>query len=181
MRGFELSDISESVTLHPFGWIEANNKTALQSELISLAKLINQTDLVMENHADKYFRLSLNPAMVFFDSCLFSFIVKQNSLASTQTKIPVSIQRAPFDTAIGKVKEKTEDFKLTLESVNNFKSLYEKATVTDNDDAVNIEGAYKKGLHKKSDFLALGLQHLIHRDAGIFKFTIKYKVIALKK
>ncbi|RLA18973.1 MAG: NUDIX hydrolase, partial [Gammaproteobacteria bacterium] len=96
---------------------------------------------------------------------------------SIQTKIPASIQREAFETALGKVKEKAEEFKLTLELVHKLKSLSEAQFSTDNDEALKIEDAYKKGLHKDHAFLSLGLRSLIHREMGIIKFEIRYTSI----
>jgi len=176
LREFDLSDLDDSVTLHPFGWVEVQQGSDLQTELIKLTTLMNQTDLAMENYHDVYFRLSLDPIILTFDASLFTFSVKQSDLDSTQTKIPFLIQRNSFATAIGQVINKAEEYVLTLDFVHRLKSLSENQFATDNDDAVKIEDTYKKGLHKKPEFLALGLQNLIRRDAGVFKFTIKYVV-----
>lgn len=174
LRGFKFSSIDESVTLHPFGWLEVHKDTSLQDDLIKLTTLIKPTKIVIENHRDICFRLSLNPEIVFFDASLFSFIVKQDDLNATQTKIPILIQRDFIDTAIGKVEKKIEEFKLTLESVHHFKSLSEQEFATDNDISAKIEDAYKKGLHKNLKFLTFGLRGLIRRENGVFKFIIDY-------
>ena len=172
LRGFEFANVEENINLHPFGWIEVKRNSALQSELISLAGLLKDTDLIIENHRDSLFRLSISPEVVYFDEKLFSFAVKQADLNGIQTKIPVSIHRESFDTAFGKVKDNTEEFKLTLEFVHKLQSLVVRQFSTDNEDAVKIEDTYKKGLHKEPKFLALGLRSLIRREAGIFKFVL---------
>jgi len=66
------------------------------------------------------------------------------TLNGIQTKIPVKIHRESFDTALGKVKGKTEEFKLTLKLAHELKSLDVHQFSTDNHKAVNIEDAYKK-------------------------------------
>jgi hypothetical protein len=146
----------------------------LQSELISLAGLLKDTDLIIENHHDSLFRLSISPDVVYFDERLFSFAVKQADLNGIQTKIPVNIHRESFETALGKVKDNTDEFILTLEFVHKLQSLYFRQFSTDNEDAVKIEDTYKKGLHKEAKFLALGLRSLIRREAGIFKFVLGF-------
>jgi 8-oxo-dGTP pyrophosphatase MutT (NUDIX family) len=176
LRGFEFATVEKAITLHPFGWIEVNNNSVLKSELISLAGLLKDTDLIIENHRDLFFRLSISPEVVYFDERLFSFTVKQADLRGIQTKIPVSIHRESFGTALGKVKDKTEEFKLTLEFAHKLKSLTVQQFSTEREDAVKIEDTYKKGLHKEPRFLALGLRSLIRRDAGIFKFVLQYLV-----
>ena len=177
LRGFEFSTHDKNFTLHPFGWIEVSNNNALQSELIEIANFVYRTDLVVENRREVFFRLSIIPEVIFFDVKLFSFIVKQDDLNATKSKIPVLIKRNSFDTALGLVKEKTEAFQLTLELVHKLKSLSVKQYSTESETAVKIEDTYKKGLHKESRFLALGLRSLICRDAGIIKFNIDYTVI----
>jgi len=174
LRGFEFATVEESIVFHPFGWIEVNSNPALQSELMNLASLLKDTDLIIENHCDRLFRLSISPDVVYFDEKLFSFVVKQADLNGIQTKIPVNIHRESFDTALGKVKGNTEEFKLTLEFVHKLQSLIVHQFSTDNEDAVKIEDTYKKGLHKEPRFLALGLRSLIRREAGIFKFVLRF-------
>ena len=149
LRGFEFASVEEDSVFHPFGWIEVKRNSALQSELISLAGLLKDTGLIIENHRDGLFRLSISPDVVYFDEKLFSFAVKQADLSGIQTKIPVSIHRETFGTALGKVKENTEEFKLTLEFVHKLQSIAVRQFSTDNEDAVKIEDTYKKGLHKK--------------------------------
>ncbi|WP_262965778.1 hypothetical protein [Methylobacter psychrophilus] len=102
--------------------------------------------------------------------------VKQADLNGIQTKIPVTVYRKSFDTAFGEVKDKTEEFKLTLEFAHKLKSLTANQFSTENEAAVKIEDTYKKGLHKEPRFLALGLRALIRRDDGIFKFVLPYHI-----
>lgn len=174
LRGFEFASVEENITFHPFSWIEVERNSNLQPELIGLACLLKDTDLIIENHRDSLFRLSISPDVVYFDEKLFSFAVKQTDLNGIQTKIPVSIHRESFDTAFGKVKGKIEEFKLTLEFVHKLQSLVVRQFSTDNEDAVKIEDTYKKGLHKEPKFLALGLRSLIRREAGIVKLVLNY-------
>jgi 8-oxo-dGTP pyrophosphatase MutT (NUDIX family) len=176
LREFKFSRIDKEVTFHPFGWIKVKQGSTLQSELITLTNLINQTDLVMENYHDLYFRLSVKPSVVCFDAKLFAFIVEQNNLNSTQSHIPVLIQRSSFNTALGQVKEEKEEFKSTIESVHNFQKLATQQYDSNNEKAIKIEDTYKKGLHKKPDFLKLGLRNLIRREDGQIKFTIAYQI-----
>ena len=181
-RGFEFETFDGKITLHPFGWIEVKNNPALQIELIQLADLFKGTNLIIENHRDLFFRLSISPEVVYFDEKLFSFTVKQADLSSSQSKIPVIIDRESFDTALGKVKAKTEEFKLTPLFVKNLKRLdailVTRPIFTEPNEenyetkfSAKIEDTYKKGLHKEPKFLALGLRSLIHREDGIFKFV----------
>jgi len=132
LRGFEFASVEENINFHPFGWIEVKRDSALQSELISLAGLLKDTDLIIENHRDGLFRLSISPDVVYFDERLFSFAVKQADLNGIQTKVPVTIHRKSFGTALGKVKDKTEEFKFTLEFAHKLKSLDDHQFSTDN-------------------------------------------------
>jgi 8-oxo-dGTP pyrophosphatase MutT (NUDIX family) len=174
LRGFDFVTVEKTITLHPFGWIEVNNNSVLKSELIGLADLLKDTDLIIENHHDRLFRLSITPEVVYFDEELFSLTVKPADLNGIQTKIPVSIYRKSFDTAFGPVKGHSEVFKLTLEFAHKLKSLTVDQFSTENDEAIKIEDTYKKGLHKEPLFLALGLRKLIRREDGIFKFVLPY-------
>jgi len=84
----------------------------------------------------------------------------------------VTTVRQAFGTAIGPVKEKAEVFNQTLDFVHKLRSLSEHPHSADNDEAVKIEDAYKKGLHKETRFQALGLRNLIRRESGIIKFVL---------
>jgi hypothetical protein len=176
LRGFEFTDVEEAIIFHPFGWVEVKDNPALLSELISLASLLKGTDLIIENHRDFLFRLSITPRDVYFDESLFSFAVKEAGLKNFHSKIPVVIHRNPFDTAFGRVKEKTEEFMLTLEFVHKLRSLAENQFSAENDDAQKIEDNYKKGLRIEPKFLALGLRGLIRREAGMIKFVVPYAI-----
>lgn len=177
LRGFEFTRIAENIVFYPFGWIEVKGHTALKFDLINLAGVLKNTDLIIENHRDSLFRLSVNPEIVCFDEKLFSFAVKQADLDGIQTKIPVTIYRNSFDTAFGTLENKTEKFKLTLEFTHKLKSLDARQFATENEEAVKIEDAYKKGLHKEASFLALGLRNLIRREAGMFRFCCRFDVL----
>ena len=174
LRGFEFATVDNAITLHPFGWIEVNNHSTFQAELISLAESLKQTDLIIEKDRDQFFRLSISPEVVYFDENLFSLTVKQADLNGVQSKIPATIQRDSFDTAFGQVKGHSDVFKLPIEFAHKLKSLTVHQFSTENEEAVKIEDAYKKGLHKEPRFLALGLRGLIRREDGLVKFLPRY-------
>jgi len=174
LRGFEFSSLEKNIVLHPHGWIEVSEHAPIQVELMELAAFLNGSDLVMENRRDRFFRLSIRPDSVFFADELFAFSVKRDDLNSVQNKIPVTIARQAFGTAIGPVKDKSEVFTQTLDFVHKLKSLSGCLYSSDNDEAVKIEDAYKKGLHKETRFQALGLRNLIRRELGIIKFVLAY-------
>ncbi len=174
LRGFDFATVDQAITLHPFGWIEVNNNSVFQAKLISLADSFKQSDLIIENNRDLFFRLSMSPDVVYFDEKLFSLTVKQADLNSVQSKIPVTLQRDSFDTAFGQVKGHSDVFKLPIEFAHKLKSLTVHQFSTENEEAVKIEGAYKKGLHKEPRFLALGLRGLIRREDGLVKFLPRY-------
>ena len=175
LRGFEFEALAQTIKLHPMGWLEIKHDPGLQRELIQLVTLLKQAtvDFSIENVRDSFFRLSITPEIVNFDESLFSFVVKPSDLDSIETKIPVSIRRDAFETAIGWVKRKTEVFKLTLEFVSRLRELAEKDWNAENEYAVRIEDAYKKGLHKEPKFCALGLRSLIRREDGMIKVVVE--------
>ena len=175
LRGFEFEALAQTIKLHPLGWLEIKHDPHLQRELIQLAALLKKADadFSIENIRDTFFRLSIIPEIVNLDESLFSFVVKPSDLDSIETKIPVSIRRDAFETAIGWVKRKTEVFKLTLEFVSRLRELAEKDWNAENEYAVRIEDAYKKGLHKEPKFCALGLRSLIRREDGMIKVVVE--------
>ncbi|WP_432741284.1 NUDIX hydrolase [Methylobacter sp. G7] len=176
-RGFEFATIEENIIFHPYGWIDVKNNPTLQAELMQLAELFKDTDLIIENHHDVLFRLSVNPDVVYFDETLFTYSVHKAGLTGVKTKIQVSIERKAIATALGTTQVKTEDFTLTLEFAHKLQQLSEQPFSSDNEDGVKIEDVYKKGLHKEPRFLALGLRGLIRREAGFIRFCCRLEVL----
>jgi 8-oxo-dGTP pyrophosphatase MutT (NUDIX family) len=176
-RGFEFATVEENIILHPYGWIDVKNNPTLQAELKQLAELFKGTDLIIENHHDMLFRLSINPALVYFDEALFTYSVHKTDLNGIKAKIPMSIERKAFATALGMTTVKAGAFKVTLEFAHKLQQLSENQFSADNEEAVKIEDTYKKGLHREPKFLALGLRGLIRRDAGVIKFCCKLDVL----
>ena len=177
LRRFEFASIHENIIFHPYGWIEFPKESVIQSELINLSGLLNETDLIIESHHDSLFRLSISPEYVYFNESIFSFTVKESDLTGVYSKIPVIIHRQTFNTALGQVEEKIEGFTITLEFANDLYKLYTNKYSTDNEEAIKIEDNYKKGLSKKPEFIALGLRRLIRQEASIFKFVVDFKLI----
>jgi len=176
-RGFEFETVEENIIFHPYGWIDVKNNPALQAELKQLTELVKDTDVIIENHQDVLFRLSINPAVVYFDESLFTYSVHKIDMTGTKTKIPVTIKRKSLATALGITKVQAEEFKVTLAFAHKLQKLSERAFAADNEEAVKIEDTYEKGLHKESKFSILGLRKLIHRDAGVIKFCCKFDVL----
>ena len=175
LRSFDFESVPETIVLHPHGWVEVGDLSALKQELTELLTLLAGSELVMESRRDRLFRLSIRPDTVFFADELFGFSVKRTDLQGVQNKIPVTITRRAFNTGLGVVLDKTEVFNLTLDSAHKLKSLSERPFSADNDDGVKIEDTYKKGLHKEAKFQTLGLRNLIRREAGIIKFVLNFE------
>ncbi|MFU8788786.1 MAG: NUDIX hydrolase [Methylobacter sp.] len=176
-RGFDFAAVEENIVFHPYGWIDVKNNPLLQGELKQLAERLKNTDFIIEKSHDVLFRLSVNPAVVYFDEALFTYSVHKTDLESTQSKIPVTIERNTLATALGMTSVKTETFKLTLEFAHKLQQLSEQPFSSDNEDGVKIEDTYKKGLHKEPRFLALGLRGLIRREAGMIRFCCKLELL----
>lgn len=173
LRGFALQCDFRRIHLLPFGWIEVLDDVALEHELLVLAAALQGSDLIVEVHRERYFRLSVRPELVYFDEDLYAFSVGRDDLCGTKSKIPVSIARKALSTALGEAEGKTETFKLTLELANNLVKLLEQPFSSDNDWAVKVEDAYKKGLDQDPRFMALGLRKLVHRAEGVMRFAAK--------
>lgn len=174
LRGFAFAELDEHIGLHPFGWIEVSDSSALRSQLIHLATLLNSTDLLIENRCDRFFRLSITPEVIFFADTLFSCSVRQADLAGVRSKIPLTLHRRAFATAFGTVSEKTAVFKLTLNHVHDLQKLSTTTHTTDNEAAVKIEDAYKKRLHQDPAFIAMGLRNMLRQEGGCFKFAVAF-------
>ncbi|MDO9140578.1 MAG: NUDIX hydrolase, partial [Methylobacter sp.] len=176
-RGFDFATVEENIVFHPYGWIDVKNNPLLQAELKQLAEWLKGTGLIIENSHDVLFRLSVNPAVLYFDEALFSYSVHKTDLDGIQTKIPVSIERNALATALGTTSVKTETFKLTLEFAHKLQQLSGRPFSSGNEDGIKIEDTYKKGLHKEPGFSALGLRGLIRREAGMIRFCCRLDVL----
>ncbi|MFI3157331.1 MAG: NUDIX hydrolase [Methylococcaceae bacterium] len=176
-RGFEFATVEQNIIFHPYGWIDVKNNPVLQAELMQLVELFKDTDLIIENHHDVLFRLSVNPDVIYFDESLFTYSVHKADLIGIKTKIAVSIERKDFATALGMTNAKAEVFNVTLEFAHKSQQLSENQFSSDNEEAVKIEDAYKKGLHRDPKFSALGLRGLIRREAGLIRFCCKREVL----
>ncbi len=176
-RGFEFAAVEENIIFHPYGWIDVKNNQALQAELMQLAELFKDTDLIIESYHDVLFRLSINPDVVYLGESLFTYSVYEADLIGAKPKIPVNIERKALATALGVTKVKSEEFKVSRGLAKQLQRLSEKQFGSHEDEGVRIEDAYKKGLHREPKFLALGLRGLIRRDAGFIKFCCSLKVL----
>ncbi|OAH96209.1 hypothetical protein [Methylomonas methanica] len=176
LRGFVLVADKPSLLLHPFGWIEVVDDSALQRELCDLAAALKDGEIIVEVRRERYFRLSVRPDLVYFDDDLYAFTVDREDLRSVRTKISVNISRRAFVTALGTVESQVESFKLPLELVNKLIDLAERQFTADNELAVKVEDAYKKGLDREPRFKALGLRKLVHRVDGVMRFAVKREV-----
>ncbi len=176
LRGFEFEALPQTIKLHPMGWLEVKNDPHLQRELIQLVTLLKNADVDFSIEAirDTFFRLSITPEIVNFDESLFSFVVKQSDLNRGKAKIPVSIHREVFETAIGRVKGKTEEFKLKSEFTCKLEKLADLQRILNHDNDMKIEDTYKKGLHKEPKFCALGLRSLIRREDRMIKVVVEF-------
>jgi hypothetical protein len=114
---------------------------------------------------------------VFFADSLFRALVNADDLAScTKSKMPLTIERQGFATALGWVSSQVEVFKLTLDFVSDLMKLANQAKPDADEQAVKIEDAYKKGLHKKPAFTELGLRRLIRREDGEIKVVLAFNI-----
>jgi 8-oxo-dGTP pyrophosphatase MutT (NUDIX family) len=176
-RGFEFTELSAKIILHPFGWVELENNSDLQQEFIELSKLLRQTEFTIENQQDRFFRLSVAPSMLYFDENLFSYSVKQADLNSTKSKVTITLARCQILTALGIVTGKSEDFSISLNLADGLNKLSQTEYSADNDRAKQIEDLYKKSLHQEYRFSTLALKALLRREAGMIKFCVNYQLL----
>ncbi|OTE97646.1 NUDIX hydrolase [Crenothrix sp. D3] len=172
-RGFEFAALINGVLLHSDGWIEVHD-VVLQRELMALAAVFEATDFVIENQQDRFFRLSVEPALLFFDERLFAFSVQQADLDSRKSKIPVAISTAAMETAIGMTVSKTEGFVITRRLACDLYKLYQHSF--SDDEAFACEDNYKKA--KADGFSVVGLKSLLsRREVGKIRFCTKFDVL----
>ncbi len=170
-RHFEFDSPFNNVALHPHGWIEIQNYE-LQKELIELVQLFKQTPLGIENHQDKFFRLSIEPSMIYFDDKCFTYSVSSEDLKNTKSKIEITLTRLPIQTAFGITHEVKEVFSISLNLAGGLQELSQKQSPSDNPRAEKIEDNYSKTFPKDTRFVSLGLKNLVRRENGIIKFCI---------
>jgi 8-oxo-dGTP pyrophosphatase MutT (NUDIX family)/Arc/MetJ family transcription regulator len=174
-RGFEFSEWNENIFLHPCGWLELQDNTELQSELMILVDLFKQTDFKIENQQNKFFRWSVDPSMIYFDAQLFTYTVQQADLNSKKLKVDIVIRRAAILTAFGLTADKVEVFTITRTLARNLHKLSQPRDSA-YDDEQAIEDSYKKALQQDNNFSALALKSLLCRKNGKIEFGAVYQV-----
>ncbi len=148
-RGFQFSSIIDAIRLHPYGWIEVlEEATELTQSLLSLMTPSLQT-LVIEQQQQRYFRLSVNPEMLFFDDGLFSFTLHEKTLI---------INRAEIVTSLGKINAIAVKQDI---STNIRQGLL--AVQTGQGDESHLGNYKKSALHKTA--LKLGMQAILKSEA----------------
>ena len=167
-RGFELTNIHSTIELYPYGWVKVQANTELQNALIQLAEqLNNQKNLVLESQQDCYFRLSINPEILFFEDSLFHFSVKQTDLKDTPNKVPCFLKRDAITTLLGEVEAVEKQGEISLELAASLQKLSVNNYLVDNDVAIKTRDKYRKKLH--DDFTCLGMRGLVRQEAGMLK------------
>jgi len=84
--------------------------------------------------------------------------------------------RQDLQTPLGKITETTETFSLAIELSHKLQKLAEQPYAADNEAAVKIKDAYKKGLHQNPAFMALSLKSLVRREAGFIKMAVRLDI-----
>jgi 8-oxo-dGTP pyrophosphatase MutT (NUDIX family) len=167
-RGFEFAELAAGVVLHPAAWLEVRD-VALQQELMALLAEFKSTNFVIEQQQERFFRLSVEPSLLYFDSLLFTYCVQQADLDSRKTKILVTIGRAAIVTAFGTTASKDEEFMITRRLAKDLHKLFLNKA---GEEAKHIEDNYKNTKH----FNVAGLKSLLCRTSGKISFDANYLV-----
>ncbi len=174
LRGFEFSHLASYVVLHPHGWIEVGKQTPIRVELMKLSRYLGNGELVIENHRDRLFRLSIRPETVFFADDLYSFSVASDAPDCKENRVAVFVGRKDLVTALGVLKNKTERFEISRSFAQRLKTLADGDFSIHDKEASSTEDNYKKSLHKEPRFKALGLRNLIRQDGSNIRFVLPY-------
>ena len=167
-RGFEFTELADGVILHPAAWLEVNN-AFLQQELMELLAVLKDTDFIIEQQQERFFRLSVEPSIVYFDERLFTLTAVRADLNSRKTKIPVTITRAKIATAFGVTANKTENLEITRRLARDLHKVFLNKA---GNEATQIEDNYKKA--KAERFNVAGLKSLLCRTEGEIRFCAEY-------
>jgi 8-oxo-dGTP pyrophosphatase MutT (NUDIX family) len=173
-RGCEFNSIPENVVFHPYGWIEVKNDPFLSQELIELSKNFKHTQLTIENQKDTFFRLSIEPVVIYFDDRCFACNTSPKDLEETKSKIEITLTRLSIQTYFGKTQPLEEVFNISLNLANGLQKLHKTSMLSDNPHAERIEDNYSKTISKESRFLSMGIKNLVRRENGIMKFCINW-------
>ena len=173
LKGFVFAFPPETIKFHPCGWIEIVQNTDLQMPLQELADTLKETDIIVESHGDRLFRLSICPKSVFFDEALFEILYDETDLRGIRASVPLLIKRSAFETPLGTVQGYSQEFDVTLDFLSKLIKLNSHEFTSDHEYANKAEDSYKKTLHKR--LMQLGLRGLIRRDSGIVRVTIPCK------
>ena len=144
---------SEAVTLHEFGWIEIHNE-ALQSKLEQLSERLRKAGCpFLEITEPRYFRVSLPPELIFFDTVFFAYrYQKQDNNNGT-----FDLKRQQIETQLGSLKGEYRTMPLTKTLPDQLeKVLHGKLKVGDDD---NLPKKVRESLQKH--YQEMGLRCLL--------------------
>jgi len=157
---------SKAVTLHAFGWIEMHDEI-LQTELQQLSEFLRiENSSIIEVTAGNYFRLSVAPELIYFDSRYFECCLKQDS----KNKYSLILKRVPLSILIGDIEPDIR--KLPLEGTlgPQFKKVFESSDFSSIED-----DAFPKKVRSALQYVyqSLGLRQLVARKGGCYTLTCR--------
>lgn len=179
MRGYEFESIELDVSLLPDGWVDLSENLAFKNTLIDLTYRLPE---FVEKHADRWFRMSIQPEMIFFDEQLFQFSVNSEELddyKSKNKKTDITLYRSPFSTLLGSIKGVQVSHKTTKERIRFFMACYKNGGISASghnsheDDARSFDNlrSVMDSWSKK-----IGLRKAIGQSDSLFKIFIKEKI-----
>ena len=126
--------------------------------------------LLITNHKDCYFRLSINPECLFFADSFFKFSVTADELNNSNSRVPLRMQRLTIKTALGTINAVDKQREIPISIAKGLQAIQ---LSNGNDSQLDT---YKKAIHK--DIMQLGMRGLVRKDAGEIKL---YGMFSIEK
>lgn len=133
------------------------------------------TEIPIENHRDRLFRLSVQPDAVFFDDVLFSCTVPKADFESLKTKTLMTMQREEIATAFGIVSEETQTLGISLQVALDLKKAQQRELIADTDSAKQLFDRCRKALEEACK--KQGSKNMLRQDKGVLKLCWEYEII----
>jgi len=175
IRGFKFDEVSEGVDLLPFGWVDTLGSKTLNNALLNLSRCFPE---MVKMHRERYFQLSVEPSLIYFDETFFNFSVDERKLSDQFVNtVDFILRRSPIETAIGKCAEEVQMINTTKERIIFFMACYEEDGISA--DGAGADEANFKAFDsfRKMDEKAkvMGLRKLIVQQECLYQVLIERK------
>jgi len=179
-RCFSFESVVDGLDFLPSGWIDVEDNPVLCRALLDISERLPE---LIEKHCDHFFRLSVDPEIIFFDEMLFEYDVDIDKLYNQETDTSKNIEfllfRKAIDTSLGVVRNEYLKEKTTKTRIRFFDFCYDeegillKGFVDEDDQYAKAYDTIRSVMDKWSK--KIGLRKAIGQSDSMYKVFIQKK------